>query len=162
MDGPKISEELPIIEIQTTRGDIKIELFEDDAPNTVGNMISLIEKDFYNGLNFHRVIPNFMIQGGCPFGTGSGDPGYRFEDECKPNRLHDGPGVLSMANGGPGTNGSQFFITHEAQPHLDGKHTVFGIVKSGQEVVNEIVQGDIIDKIVVLQKRDHLYEVKTI
>tara|TARA_B100001250_G_C19291407_1_gene567725 strand:+ start:44 stop:532 length:489 start_codon:yes stop_codon:yes gene_type:complete len=157
-----ISEDLPIIQIHSSKGQINIDLFEDDAPNTVGNMISLIEKDFYNGLVFHRVIPNFMIQGGCPLGTGTGDPGYRFDDEFKPNRLHDGSGVLSMANAGPGTNGSQFFITHSAQPHLDGKHTVFGKVSEGQEVVDSIQQGDVMEKIIVLQKRDHIYQVKTL
>ena len=162
MSETLISKELPRIQINTMRGDINIELFEEDAPNTVGNMISLIEKDFYNGLVFHRVIPNFMIQGGCPLGTGTGDPGYRFEDEFKPNRRHDGPGILSMANAGPGTNGSQFFITHSPQPHLDGKHTVFGKVFEGQEVVNMIKQGDVMEKIIVLQKRDHVYEVKTL
>tara|TARA_Y100001970_G_scaffold285226_2_gene404369 strand:+ start:14 stop:505 length:492 start_codon:yes stop_codon:yes gene_type:complete len=162
MSDTLINEELPRIQIQTLKGQINIELFEEDAPNTVGNMISLIEKDFYNGLVFHRVIPNFMIQGGCPLGTGTGDPGYKFDDEFMPNRNHDGPGILSMANAGPGTNGSQFFITHSAQPHLDGKHTVFGKVIDGQEVVNTIQKGDVMEKVVVLQKRDHLYEVKTL
>jgi len=157
-----ISDELPKIQIQTVRGNITIELFEDETPNTVGNMISLIEKGFYNGLNFHRVIPNFMIQGGCPLGTGSGDPGYSFEDEFHENLQHDGPGVLSMANAGPGTNGSQFFITHEAQRHLDGKHTVFGKVILGQDVVNEIQQGDVISEVFVLQKRNHVYSVNTL
>ena len=161
MSETLISKDLPRIQIQTIRGQINIELFEEDAPNTVSNMISLIENNFYNGLVFHRVIPNFMIQGGCPLGTGTGDPGYQFEDEFKPNRLHDGPGILSMANAGPGTNGSQFFITHGSQPHLDGKHTVFGKVIEGQGVVNEIEQGDVMEKINVLQKRDHVYEVKT-
>jgi len=160
MSETLISKELPRIQINTMRGHINIELFEEDAPNTVGNMISLIEKDFYNGLVFHRVIPNFMIQGGCPLGTGTGDPGYRFEDEFKPNRLHDDSGILSMANSGPSTNGSQFFITHSPQPHLDGRHTVFGKVIEGQEVVNVIEQGDVMEKIIVLQKRDHVYEVK--
>jgi len=160
MSETLISKELPRIQINTMRGHINIELFEEDAPNTVGNMISLIEKDFYNGLVFHRVIPNFMIQGGCPLGTGTGDPGYRFEDEFKPNRLHDDSGILSMANSGPSTNGSQFFITHSPQPHLDGRHTVFGKVIEGQEVVNLIEQGDVMEKIIVLQKRDHVYEVK--
>ena len=157
-----ISEELPQIKIQTDRGEIILELFEDEAPNTVANMISLTEQDFYNGLTFHRVIPNFMIQGGCPQGTGTGDPGYRFDDECSPERRHDGPGILSMANAGPGTNGSQFFITHESQPHLDGKHTVFGKVISGMDVVNNIKQGDVIEKILVEQKRDHEYKVETL
>ena len=103
-----------------------------------------------------------MIQFGCPHGTGTGDPGYRFDDECTPELGHDGPGVLSMANAGPGTNGSQFFITHEAQPHLDGKHTVFGKVISGMDVVNKIMQGDVMEKILVLQKRDHEYKVETL
>jgi len=157
-----ISEELPQIQIQTDRGEINLELFEDEAPNTVANMISLTEQNFYNGLKFHRVIPNFMIQCGCPHGTGTGGPGYQFDDECTPERRHDGPGVLSMANAGPGTNGSQFFITHEAQPHLDGKHTVFGKVISGMDVVNNIGQGDLIEKMLVLQKRDHVYQVETL
>ena len=162
MTETKISDELPQIEIQTDRGEICLELFEEEAPNTVANMISLIERDFYNGLKFHRVIPNFMIQGGCPQGTGTGDPGYRFDDEFTPERQHDGPGVLSMANAGPGTNGSQFFITHEAQPHLDGKHTVFGKVISGMAVVNKIMQGDVMEKMLVLQKRNHEYKVETL
>ena len=155
-----ISDELPQIQMQTDRGEITLELFEDETPNTVANMISLTEQGFYDGLIFHRVIPNFMIQCGCPQGTGTGDPGYRFDDECTPEHQHDGPGVLSMANAGPGTNGSQFFITHEAQPHLDGKHTVFGKVISGMDVVNEISQGDVIEKMLVLQKRDHEYQVE--
>lgn len=162
MSETQISEALPQIQIQTDQGNISIELFEDEAPNTVANMISLIEKDFYNGLKFHRVIPNFMIQCGCPYGTGTGGPGYQFDDECTPERRHDGPGVLSMANSGPGTNGSQFFITHEAQPHLDGKHTVFGKVVEGIEAVNQIQQGDLIEKMLVLQKRDHVYQVETL
>ena len=157
-----ISEELPQIQMQTDRGEITLELFEDETPNTVANMISLTEQGFYNGLIFHRVIANFMIQCGCPHGTGTGGPGYQFDDECTPERRHDGPGVLSMANAGPRTNGSQFFITHEAQPHLDGKHTVFGKVISGMDVVNEISQGDVIEKMLVLQKRDHEYHVETL
>ena len=157
-----ISDELPQIQIQTDRGEISLELFEDEAPNTVANIISLTEQGFYNGLIFHRVIPNFMIQCGCPLGTGTGDPGYQFDDECTPERRHDGPGVLSMANAGPGTNGSQFFITHEAQPHLDGKHTVFGKVISGMDLVNKIMQGDVMVKMLVLQKRDHEYKVETL
>ena len=157
-----ISEEIPQIQMQTDRGEITLELFEDETPNTVANMISLTEQGFYDGLIFHRVIPNFMIQFGCPHGTGTGDPGYRFDDECTPELGHDGPGVLSMANAGPGTNGSQFFITHEAQPHLDGKHTVFGKVITGMDVVNEIMQGDVMEKMLVLQKRDHEYKVETL
>jgi len=162
MSETQISEKLPKIQIQTERGNITIEMFEDEAPNTVANMISLIQKGYYNGLNFHRVIPDFMIQGGCPHGTGTGGPGYDFDDECTPDRLHDSAGVLSMANAGPGTNGSQFFITHGPTPHLDGKHTVFGKVTEGQEVVDEIKQGDVMQTVVVLQKRDHIYEVEKI
>ena len=160
MSETQISEKLPKIKIQTERGNITIEMFEDEAPNTVANMISLIEKGYYDGLNFHRVIPDFMIQGGCPHGTGTGGPGYDFDDECAPDRRHDSAGVLSMANAGPGTNGSQFFITHGPTPHLDGKHTVFGKVTEGQEVVVEIKQGDVMQTVVVLQKRDHVYEVE--
>ena len=160
MSETQISEKLPKIQIQTERGNITIEMFEDEAPNTVANMISLIEKGYYDGLNFHRVIPDFMIQGGCPHGTGTGGPGYDFDDECAPVRRHDSAGVLSMANAGPGTNGSQFFITHGPTPHLDGKHTVFGKVTEGQEVVDEIKQGDVMQTVVVLQKRDHVYEVE--
>ena len=160
MSETQISEKLPKIQIQTERGNITIEMFEDEAPNTVANMISLIEKGYYDGLNFHRVIPNFMIQGGCPHGTGTGGPGYDFDDECAPDRRHDSAGILSMANSGPGTNGSQFFITHGPTPHLDGKHTVFGKVTEGQEVVDAIKQGDVMQTVVVLQKRDHDYEVE--
>ena len=157
MSETQISEKLPKIQIQTERGNMTIEMFEDEAPNTVANMISLIEKGYYNGLNFHRVIPDFMIQGGCPNGTGTGGPGYDFDDECVPDRRHDSAGVLSMANAGPGTNGSQFFITHGPTPHLDGKHTVFGKVTEGQGVVDEIKQGDVMQTVVVIQKRDNVY-----
>tara|TARA_Y100000748_G_C15470042_1_gene478504 strand:+ start:127 stop:615 length:489 start_codon:yes stop_codon:yes gene_type:complete len=162
MSDTKISEELPQIQIQTDRGDMTIEMFEDHAPNTVANMISLIEKGYYDGLNFHRVISDFMIQGGCPQGTGTGGPGYKFDDECTSECRHDSAGILSMANAGPRTNGSQFFITHGPTPHLDGKHTVFGKVTEGLNVVHEIKQGDVMEKVVVLQKRDHVYEVETI
>ena len=158
----EITTDLPQIQIETERGNITIELFEDDAPNTVANFISLTEQGYYDNLNFHRVIPDFMTQGGCPEGTGTGGPGYRFGDECMPNRRHDAPGVLSMANAGPGTNGSQFFITHGAQPHLDGKHTVFGKVTDGLDTVNAIQQGDGMNRMVVLQKRDHEYKVETL
>ena len=158
----EITTDLPQIQIETERGNITIELFEDDPPNTVANFISLAEQGYYDNLNFHRVIPDFMIQGGCPEGTGTGGPGYRCGDECMPNRRHDGPGVLSMANAGSGTNGSQFFITHGAQPHLDGKHTVFGKVTDGLDTVNAIQQGDGMNRMVVLQKRDHEYKVETL
>lgn len=131
----------------TSRGEIRLDLHEDKTPVTVANFVNLARRGFYDGLVFHRVISDFMIQGGCPSGTGTGGPGYRFEDECSPDLPHDGPGVLSMANAGPGTNGSQFFITHAATAWLDGKHTVFGRVASGQEVVDAIKQGDGIEKI---------------
>ena len=153
------NQSLPSIKMQTSQGEIHIALFEDEAPNTVANMIELSEQGFYDGLVFHRVINDFMIQGGCPLGKGTGGPGYRFRDECHPDRRHDGPGVLSMANAGPNTNGSQFFITHSAQPHLDGKHTVFGRVLEGLDVVNRISQGDEIQSVTVLNKRDHEYNV---
>ena len=128
--------------IKTDKGDIRLELHADQTPLTVANFVNLAERGFYNGLIFHRVIADFMVQGGCPQGTGTGGPGYRFEDEIVPELGHTSPGVLSMANAGPGTNGSQFFITHVETPWLNGKHTVFGRVVSGQEVVNAIAQGD--------------------
>lgn len=132
--------------IRTSKGDIRLQLFADEAPLTVANFVNLANRGFYDDLAFHRVIPNFMIQGGCPLGTGTGGPGYRFEDECSTSLRHDAPGKLSMANAGPGTNGSQFFITHVPTNWLDGKHTVFGAVldDSDQKVVNAIVMGDTI------------------
>lgn len=135
----------------TDRGPIRLKLFADVAPITVANFVNLIQRGYYDGLNFHRVIPDFMIQGGCPNGVGNGGPGYRFEDECSPKARHDKPGVLSMANAGPGTNGSQFFITHTATSWLDGKHTVFGEVVSAadQAVVDAIRQGDVIQNVVI-------------
>jgi peptidyl-prolyl cis-trans isomerase B (cyclophilin B) len=133
----------------TSKGKIELTLTPDQTPITVANFVNLAQRGFYNGLKFHRVIADFMIQGGCPQGTGTGGPGYRFGDEVNTGLKHDGPGVLSMANAGPGTNGSQFFITHLATPWLDGKHTVFGRVTSGQDVVNAIKQGDIINKITI-------------
>lgn len=135
--------------IQTSRGAIHLQLFPQEAPLTVANFANLAGRGYYDGLNFHRVIPDFMIQGGCPHGSGTGGPGYRFEDECNAERRHDAPGKLSMANAGPGTNGSQFFITHVDTPWLDGKHTVFGEVLSedDQAVVNAIETGDAIESI---------------
>ena len=130
------------IVISTTKGDIELALYPSKAPVTVANFLNLINRGYYKGISFHRVIPDFMIQGGDPTGTGMGGPGYSFEDEFSPDLKHDGPGVLSMANAGPGTNGSQFFITHVATPHLDGRHTVFGKVLKGQAIVNSIVRGD--------------------
>lgn len=132
------------VKIETTKGDIHLDLFATKAPKTVANFVALAKAGYYDNLFFHRVIPDFMIQGGCPSGTGTGGPGYKFDDEIHPELKHDGPGILSMANAGPGTNGSQFFITHVETAWLDGKHTVFGKVKSeaDQEVVNKIEGGD--------------------
>ncbi len=136
-------------EIETSRGKIEIELTPDKTPVTVANFVNLAQKGFYNGVTFHRIIPNFMVQGGDPTATGSGGPGYKFEDEFDSSLKHDTPGVLSMANSGPGTNGSQFFITHIPTPWLDGKHSVFGKVISGQNVVDTLKQGDKIEKITI-------------
>ena len=133
---------MKIAAIETAKGTIKLELYADKTPITVKNFEDLATSGFYDGLTFHRVIPDFMIQGGCPKGTGSGGPGYEFEDEFHPDLRHDGPGVLSMANAGPNTNGSQFFITHVETSWLDGKHTVFGRVIEGQDVVDAVKQGD--------------------
>jgi peptidyl-prolyl cis-trans isomerase B (cyclophilin B) len=130
----------------TSRGTIVVELAPEKAPLTVANFVNLAKHGFYDGLNFHRVIPDFMIQGGCPNGTGTGGPGYRFEDETRNGLTHE-RGVLSMANAGPNTNGSQFFITHVATPWLDGKHTVFGKVTTGLDVVDAVKQGDTIDSV---------------
>lgn len=134
------------LEFETSRGTIRVRLFPEHAPVTVANFANLTQRGFYDGLAFHRVIPDFMVQGGCPSGNGTGGPGYRFEDECTPELKHDKPGRLSMANAGPGTNGSQFFITHVPTPWLDGKHTVFGEVlgTEDQAVVDAIRQGDTI------------------
>jgi peptidyl-prolyl cis-trans isomerase A (cyclophilin A) len=150
--------------ITTAKGDILLRLHYNKTPLTVINFVGLAEgtlhlggsgkptgAKFYNELTFHRVIANFMIQGGCPLGTGTGGPGYTFPDEFDTSLRHDGPGVLSMANAGPGTNGSQFFITHVATPHLDDKHTVFGRVIEGQEVVNKIDKGDVIKEITIIR-----------
>ncbi len=132
----------------TDRGPIKVELYPDKAPLTVANFVNLAKRGFYDGLNFHRVIADFMIQGGCPEGSGRGGPGYRFEDEANNGVGHE-RGVLSMANAGPNTNGSQFFITHVATPWLDGKHTVFGKVVSGLDAVDAVRQGDQIRKVTI-------------
>jgi peptidyl-prolyl cis-trans isomerase A (cyclophilin A) len=151
-------------EFNTNKGTILVQLEYTKTPITVANFISLAEgtntfvkadlkgKPYYNGLKFHRVIKDFMIQGGDPLGTGSGDPGYKFKDEFVPDLKHSKPGILSMANSGPGTNGSQFFITHKDTPWLDGKHTVFGQVLSGQEVVNKIEQNDVINTLTIIRK----------
>jgi len=146
----------------TTKGDILIQLTHTETPGTVGNFVALAEgtlennaksqgTPYYNGLKFHRVIPDFMIQGGDPSGTGAGGPGYQFDDEFHKDLRHDTPGVLSMANAGPSTNGSQFFITHVATPWLDDKHTVFGKVVEGQEVVDAITQGDTMDTVEIIR-----------
>ncbi len=137
--------------IKTTKGDISLNLFDDRVPITVANFVNLAKRGFYNGLKFHRVIKEFMIQGGCPFGTGTGGPGYKFQDEFVRELKHDKPGILSMANAGPNTNGSQFFITHVPTPWLDGKHSVFGevVAAKDQEVVNSIEQNDKIESVVI-------------
>ena len=143
--------------VKTDKGDIEGVLYPSKAPVTVANFLNLAKRGYYDGLKFHRVIPDFMIQGGDPTGTGSGGPGYRFEDECTPELKHDKPGIFSMANAGPGTNGSQFFITHVATPHLNGKHTVFGSVTKGQDMVNAVAQGDTIKSIEILDPTDDLF-----
>jgi peptidyl-prolyl cis-trans isomerase B (cyclophilin B) len=137
--------------IETKKGNIRIKLHDDKAPYTVANFVNLARREFYKGLKFHRVISDFMIQGGCPYGTGTGDPGYRFEDEFDKSLRHDKSGILSMANAGPGTNGSQFFITHSPTPHLDDHHTVFGVVESDadQAVVNKIAKGDVMINVTI-------------
>ncbi len=143
---------MKVATFETSRGPIKVELYADKAPKTVANFEKLVKQGFYDGLKFHRVIENFMIQGGCPQGTGTGGPGYKFADEPSALALkHDSPGVLSMANSGPNTNGSQFFITHVPTSWLDGKHAVFGKVvgKADQAVVNAIKGGDKITKITI-------------
>ncbi|CAM4355221.1 peptidylprolyl isomerase [Zobellia nedashkovskayae] len=149
----------------TDKGEILVKLTHDKTPGTVGNFVALAEgkqdnsakaagEPYYDGLKFHRVIPDFMVQGGCPQGTGSGDAGYKFDDEFHPDLNHSEPGVLSMANAGPGTNGSQFFITHVPTPWLDNKHTVFGKVESGQDVVDAIAQGDKINSVEIVRVGD--------
>ncbi len=138
------------VSIETDKGDIELELYPQHAPLTVNNFVFLAREGFYDGVTFHRVIEDFMIQGGDPTGTGRGGPGYRFKDEIKGNPLRHERGVISMANAGPDTNGSQFFITHGPQPHLDGRHTVFGKVVRGQDVVDAIEQGDTMRKVSVL------------
>jgi peptidyl-prolyl cis-trans isomerase B (cyclophilin B) len=146
--------------IKTNKGDIKLALFDEKTPVTVANFVNLIQKGFYDGLKFHRVIADFMIQGGCPKGTGTGGPGYTFKDECTPELKHDKPGILSMANAGPNTNGSQFFITHVPTPWLNGKHTVFGSVIDSNDLktVNAIRQGDTIESITVEGDTKQLFD----
>ena len=145
-------------EIITGKGTISVDLFSEQTPVTVANFVNLASRGFYDNLNFHRVIQDFMIQGGCPSGSGMGGPGYRFADEFLPELRHDSPGKLSMANAGPGTNGSQFFITHVPTPHLDDAHTIFGAVKSqeDQEIVDQIEQGDEIQTIKIVGDYEEL------
>jgi peptidyl-prolyl cis-trans isomerase B (cyclophilin B) len=139
------------VTMSTSKGDIHLTLFPEQAPVTVASFVNLIQRGYYDGLSFHRVIPDFMIQGGCPQGTGTGGPGYKFEDECHPDLVHDTGGKLSMANAGPGTNGSQFFVTHVPTPHLDGKHAIFGAVVGAEDqaVVDAIEGGDSIKSMTI-------------
>jgi Peptidyl-prolyl cis-trans isomerase (rotamase) - cyclophilin family len=141
-----------IATIETNKGTITLELYPNYAPKTVNNFVFLARQGFYDGVTFHRVIPSFVIQGGDPTGTGRGGPGYRFEDEFLGNPLRHESKVISMANAGPGTNGSQFFITHTPQPHLDGRHTVFGKVTEGADVVDAIRQGDVMKSVTISER----------
>ncbi len=145
---------MKVVTIETNKGTIKAELFADKVPKTVANFEKLASQGFYNGLKFHRVIADFMVQTGCPQGTGTGGPGYKFADEFHKELRHTGPGILSMANSGPNTNGSQFFITHVETPWLDGKHSVFGKVLSGMDIVNSITQGDVMKTVTVSEEAD--------
>jgi peptidyl-prolyl cis-trans isomerase B (cyclophilin B) len=145
---------MKVATITTNRGVIRLQLFSDKAPRTVANFEKLATSGFYDGLKFHRVIPDFMIQTGCPLGNGTGGPGYTFKDEFHKDLKHDGPGVLSMANAGPNTNGSQIFITHIATPWLDGKHSVFGRVLEGQDVVDAVKQGDTMQTVIISEEPD--------
>ncbi|MGW8145166.1 MAG: peptidylprolyl isomerase [Anaerolineales bacterium] len=140
------------VKMETTKGMIELELYPEYAPKTVNNFVFLVREGYYDGVKFHRVINNFVIQGGDPTGTGAGGPGYKFEDEVRDNPLMHETNVISMANAGPNTNGSQFFITHSPQPHLDGKHTVFGKVVNGSDVVDSIQQGDEMVKVEVSEE----------
>jgi len=144
--------------LKTNKGDIALTIYASKVPVTAANWLNLANQGYYDGLSFHRVIKDFMVQGGDPTGTGRGGPGYRFEDEIVPGLKHNKPGILSMANAGPGTNGSQFFITHVPTPWLDGKHTVFGEVTSGQDVVDSIAQGDKIEKVEIIDSTDELFK----
>ena len=148
------------IVMKTGKGNIELTLFPSKAPVTCASFLNLAKKGKYDGIVFHRVIADFMVQGGDPTGTGAGDRGYKFEDECKPDLTFNRPGLLAMANAGPGTNGSQFFITHVPTPWLNGKHTIFGAVTKGQEVVNAIAKGDKITGIDILDPVDDLFAAK--
>ncbi|MCP5534862.1 MAG: peptidylprolyl isomerase [Akkermansiaceae bacterium] len=158
-DSPKVEAKVKDIriELETSKGKIEATIYASKVPMTAANYLNLAKRGYYDGLKFHRVIPDFMIQGGDPQGTGMGGPGYRFEDEFDPSLKHDGPGVFSMANAGPGTNGSQFFITHKDTAWLNGKHSVFGKVTKGMDVVNAIEGGDTIKSIKVLDPTDALF-----
>jgi len=140
---------MKVATIETNKGTIRIQLHDGKTPKTVANFEKLVGDGYYDGLKFHRVIPDFMVQGGCPQGTGTGGPGYTFEDEFHADLKHDEPGILSMANSGPNTNGSQFFITHVATPWLDGKHSIFGKVIEGQDIVDTITGGDVMEKVTI-------------
>jgi len=146
------------ITLHTSAGDIDATFYSSKVPMTCAHFLNLAKRGYYDGISFHRVIANFMIQGGDPTGTGRGGPGYKFADEFHPDLRHRSPGVFSMANAGPGTNGSQFFITHVATPHLDGKHSVFGQVTNGQHIVNQISQGDTITSITIHDDTNDLFE----
>lgn len=146
------------ITLKTSKGNIEGTIFASKVPLTAANFLNLAKRGYYNGITFHRVIPDFMIQGGDPTGSGRGGPGYRFEDEIDPSLKHTKPGLFSMANAGPSTNGSQFFVTHVPTPWLDGKHAVFGEVTKGQDVVNAIAQGDKIESIEIKDSTDALFE----
>lgn len=146
------------ITLKTSKGNIEGTIFASKVPLTAANFLNLAKRGYYNGIAFHRVIPDFMIQGGDPTGSGRGGPGYRFEDEIDPSLKHTKPGLFSMANAGPSTNGSQFFVTHVPTPWLDGKHAVFGEVTKGQDVVNAIAQGDKIESIEIKDSTDALFE----
>ncbi len=152
-----VAEDLDVV-IETNKGTIKAKLYQDKVPTTVANFVNLVSRGYYDGITFHRVIANFMIQTGDPEGTGRGGPGYKFGDEFHPSLKHSGPGVLSMANAGPGTNGSQFFITHKDTAWLDGKHSVFGQVTEGLDVVNKIQQGDKMTKVTIVGDTSALLE----
>lgn len=145
------------ITFETSKGNIDITVFASRVEVTAASFLNLISRGYYDGLNFHRVIADFMIQGGCPEGSGMGGPGYKFECECLPDLTHSKPGILSMANAGPNTNGSQFFVTHLPTPHLDGRHTVFGEVTNGVETVNAIQMGDKIVKVTIHDSTDALF-----
>ena len=148
------------IVMTTSKGDIEATLTASKTPKTVANFLNLAKRGYYDGITFHRVISNFMIQGGDPTGTGRGGPGYRFGDEFHAELKHDSAGIFSMANAGPGTNGSQFFITHNATPHLNNRHSVFGKVTKGQDIVNAVTKGDTIKSIKILDSTDSLFAVQ--